>query len=52
MELFAVTDDRFMELFRAPGAVEQLQVQREALSKRCSTLSNCLDEFRALARSI
>ncbi|CAM6098893.1 unnamed protein product [Calypogeia fissa] len=52
VELFAVTDDRFMEMFIAPGAVEQLELQRETLSKRCSTLSNCLNEFRALARSI
>ena len=51
LELFAVDDGVFMEMFVAPGAMENLQKEQAALEKRCSMLKACLQEFRSLARS-
>ncbi|BBN12118.1 hypothetical protein MPTK1_5g17520 [Marchantia polymorpha subsp. ruderalis] len=52
VELFATTDERFMEMFVAPEALEKLQKERDVLYKHCLTLSNCLEEFRTLACSL
>ncbi|KAL3682881.1 hypothetical protein R1sor_000903 [Riccia sorocarpa] len=52
VELFATTDEKFMQMFIAPGSLEKLQSKRETLSKHCLTLSNSLEEFRTLACSL
>ncbi|KAL2611519.1 hypothetical protein R1flu_023211 [Riccia fluitans] len=52
VELFATTDEKFMQMFIAPGALEKLQNERETLSKHCLTLSTSLEEFRTLACSL
>ncbi|GLJ31047.1 hypothetical protein SUGI_0621300 [Cryptomeria japonica] len=50
LELFAVTDETFMDMFVAPGAVDQLQNELQTTQKRHKTLQSCLNEFRNLAR--
>ncbi len=50
LELFAVTDETFMDMFVAPGAVDQLQNELQSTQKRHKTLQSCLNEFRNLAR--
>lgn len=52
VEVFGVSDDKFLEMFVAPGAVEKLENERAVLQKRCATLQTCLQEFRTLARSL
>lgn len=52
LELFAVSDTQFMEMFVAPGAIEQIQKEQAALQKRSMTLKACLQEFRNLSRSL
>jgi hypothetical protein len=34
MELFAVNDEKFMDMFVAPGAIEGIQTERQSLQKR------------------
>ncbi|EFJ18064.1 hypothetical protein SELMODRAFT_113285 [Selaginella moellendorffii] len=52
LELFAVSDEQFMDMFVAPGMLEQLENERASLQKRYKTLRSCLHEFRTLARSL
>ncbi|MCO5548056.1 hypothetical protein L7F22_001512 [Adiantum nelumboides] len=52
LKLFAVSDADFMEMFVAPGAMEQLQKEQASLLKRDTTLKACLHEFRNLARAL
>ena len=52
MEVFGVSDDKFLEMFVAPGAIEQLEQEYAALQKRSTTLLACLHEFRTLAHSL
>lgn len=52
LELFAVTDATFMDMFVAPGAVDLLRNERHVMQKRQKTLQSCLNEFRNLARSL
>lgn len=51
-ELFAVSDDQFLKMFVAPGAIENLESERQSLLKRSTTLQTCLNEFRRLAWSL
>eukprot|EP01018_Ginkgo_biloba_P010218 Gb_33015 [translate_table: standard] len=52
LELFAVSDETFMDMFVAPGAVDLLQNERQSIEKRMKTLQSCLNEFRNLARAL
>jgi hypothetical protein len=52
LQLFAVSDEKFLDMFVAPGAIEKLEAERMVLQKRCNTLHTCLAEFRTLARSL
>ncbi|KAG0589894.1 hypothetical protein KC19_1G056300 [Ceratodon purpureus] len=52
MEVFGVTDDKFLEMFVAPGAIEKLEREHAILQKRSMTLLTCLHEFRTLAHSL
>ncbi|MCO5613342.1 hypothetical protein L7F22_067618 [Adiantum nelumboides] len=52
LKLFAVSDADFMEMFVAPGAMEQLQKEQASLLKRDTTLKACLHEFKNLARAL
>ncbi|KAE9616993.1 putative dynamin GTPase [Lupinus albus] len=52
LDLFAVSDDKFMDMFVAPGAIDLLQNERELLMKRQKTLHSCLNEFKNIARAL
>ncbi|KAG0495058.1 hypothetical protein HPP92_006052 [Vanilla planifolia] len=52
LDLFAVDDDKFMDMFVAPGAVDVLQSERQSLQKREKILQSCLNEFKNIARSL
>ncbi|MFS7976743.1 putative Dynamin superfamily [Helianthus anomalus] len=52
MDLFAVKDEKFMEMFDAPGAIAILQNERESLLKRQKTLHSCLTKFKLVATSL
>ncbi|XP_076943792.1 dynamin-related protein 5A-like [Bidens hawaiensis] len=52
LDLFAVNDEKFMDMFVAPGAIDILQNERESLHKRQKILHSCLTEFKSVARSL
>ncbi|XP_021722822.1 dynamin-related protein 5A-like [Chenopodium quinoa] len=52
MDLFAVNDEKFMEMFVAPGAIDILQNERQSLQKRQKVLQSCLNEFKSVARTL
>ncbi|KAI0491571.1 hypothetical protein KFK09_025831 [Dendrobium nobile] len=52
LELFAVTDENFMDMFVAPGAIDVLQNERQSLQKREKILQSCLNEFKNIARAL
>ncbi|KAJ6417171.1 hypothetical protein OIU84_002971 [Salix udensis] len=52
LDLFAVNDEKFMDMFVAPGAIDVLQNERQSLQKRQKTLQSCLNEFKSLARAL
>ncbi|XP_031479930.1 dynamin-related protein 5A [Nymphaea colorata] len=52
LDLFAVNDERFMDMFVAPGAVDVLRNERESLQKRQKILQSCLTEFKNVARAL
>ncbi|XP_057531218.1 dynamin-related protein 5A [Amaranthus tricolor] len=52
MDLFAVNDEKFMDMFVAPGAIDILQNERQSLKKRQKSLQSCLDEFKSVARTL
>ncbi|KAI7746674.1 hypothetical protein M8C21_018286, partial [Ambrosia artemisiifolia] len=52
LDLFAVKDEKFMDMFVAPGAIDMLQNERESLLKRQKTLHSCLTEFKLVATSL
>lgn len=52
IDLFAVSDEKFMDMFEAPGAVDALQEERQSLYKREKTLQSCLHEFKNIAKSL
>ncbi|KAM1041640.1 hypothetical protein ACFX2I_030769 [Malus domestica] len=52
LDLFAVSDEKFMDMFVVPGAIDVLQNERQSLQKRQKTLQSCLNEFKTLARAL
>ncbi|KAK9060447.1 hypothetical protein SSX86_021151 [Deinandra increscens subsp. villosa] len=52
LDLFAVNDEKFMDMFVAPGAIDILQNERQSLHKRQKILHSCLTEFKSVARSL
>jgi hypothetical protein len=51
-ELFAVNDDKFMDMFVSPGAVDSIQNERQSLLKRQKILLSCLSEFKNISRAL
>ncbi|KAF8409233.1 hypothetical protein HHK36_005307 [Tetracentron sinense] len=52
LDLFAVNDEKFMDMFVAPGAIGVLQNERQSLHKRQKILQSCLHEFKNIARGL
>lgn len=52
LDLFALNDVKFMDMFVAPGAIDVLQNEREFLQKRQKILQSCLNEFKDVTRSL
>lgn len=52
IDLFAVNDEKFMEMFVAPGAIDVLQNEMQSLQKRQKVLQCCLNEFKSVARTL
>ncbi|CAI0381978.1 unnamed protein product [Linum tenue] len=52
LELFAATDDKFMEMFVAPGAIDVLTNERQSLQKRQKILQSCLTEFKTISQTL
>lgn len=52
LDLFAVNDEKFMDMFVAPGAIDILQNERQSLHKRQKILHSCLNEFKTVARTL
>lgn len=52
LELFAVNDEKFMDMFVAPGAIDVLQSEKQSLQKRQKTLQSCLNEFKTVAQTL
>ncbi|XP_058095422.1 dynamin-related protein 5A [Magnolia sinica] len=52
LDLFAVNDEKFMDMFVAPGAIDVLQSERQSLQKRQKILQSCLTEFKNIARAL
>lgn len=52
LDLFAVNDEKFMDMFVAPGAIDILQNERQSLEKRQKILQSCLNEFKSVARAL
>lgn len=52
LDLFAVNDEKFMDMFVAPGAIDILQNERQSLQKRQKILNSCLNEFKTVARAL
>ncbi|XP_057968663.1 dynamin-related protein 5A [Malania oleifera] len=50
LDLFAVNDEKFMDMFVAPDAIDMLQNERQSLQKRQKILQSCLNEFKSIAR--
>ncbi|KAJ4821197.1 Dynamin-like [Rhynchospora pubera] len=51
-ELFAVTDEKFMNMFVAPDAIERIQTEQQSLQKRQKILQSCLAEFKNISLSL
>ncbi|KAH7844372.1 hypothetical protein Vadar_027279 [Vaccinium darrowii] len=52
LDLFAVNDEKFMDMFVAPGAIDILQNEQQSLHKRQKILHSCLKEFKTVARTL
>ncbi|KAJ8747566.1 hypothetical protein K2173_014350 [Erythroxylum novogranatense] len=52
LDLFAVSDEKFMDMFVAPGAIDVLQNEKQSLQKRQKILQSCLNEFKSVARAL
>ncbi|GAB4846436.1 Dynamin- protein 5A [Ancistrocladus abbreviatus] len=52
LDLFAVDDEKFMDMFVAPGAIDVLQNERQSLQKRQKILQSCLNEFKSIAQTL
>ncbi|KAK9078242.1 hypothetical protein SSX86_002299 [Deinandra increscens subsp. villosa] len=51
-DLFGVKDEKFMDMFVAPGAIDILHSERESLQKLQKMLHSCLTEFKSVATSL
>jgi hypothetical protein len=51
-ELFAVNDEKFMDMFVAPGSVDAIQNERQSLLKRQKILMSCLHDFKNISRTL
>ncbi|KAG8364931.1 hypothetical protein BUALT_Bualt18G0050000 [Buddleja alternifolia] len=52
LDLFAVGDEKFMDMFIMPGAIDVLQNERQSLQKRQKLLHSCLNDFKSVARAL
>ncbi|MBA0792068.1 hypothetical protein Gohar_016595 [Gossypium harknessii] len=52
LDLFAVNDEKFMDMFIAPDAIEVQHKERQSLQKRQKILQSCLNEFKNVARAL
>ena len=52
VDLFAVDDEKFMNMFLMPGVVDFLRNEQQNLLKRQKILHSCLNEFRNIARTL
>lgn len=52
IDLFAVTDQEFMGMFTAAGAVHNLQAKRDVMQRRLDGLQKCRTEFAELAKML
>ena len=52
LELFAVKDDKFMNMFVSPGAAHAIQNECESLLKRQKTFVSCLNEFKNISSTL
>ncbi|KAL0301188.1 UNVERIFIED_CONTAM: Dynamin-related protein 5A [Sesamum radiatum] len=52
LELFAVSDEKFMDMFVVPGAINVLQNEKQTLQKRQKLLHSCLNDFKNVARAL
>ncbi|XP_019153811.1 PREDICTED: dynamin-related protein 5A [Ipomoea nil] len=52
LDLFAVNDEKFMDMFVSPGSIDILQNERQSLHKRQKMLHSCLNEFKSVARGL
>ncbi|RAL45472.1 hypothetical protein DM860_014861 [Cuscuta australis] len=52
LDLFAVSDEKFMDMFVSPGTIDVLESERQSLQKRQKTLNSCLNEFKSVARGL
>ncbi|MBA0705483.1 hypothetical protein Golax_017674 [Gossypium laxum] len=52
LDLFAVNDEKFMDMFIAPDAIEMQHNERQSLQKRQKILQSCLNEFKNVARAL
>ena len=52
MELFAVNDETFMDMFIAHSAMDFLRNERQVTQKHLNILQYCLNKFWNLARAL
>ncbi|KAK1274929.1 Dynamin-related protein 5A [Acorus gramineus] len=52
LDLFAVADEKFMDMFVDPAAMDLLQNECHSLHKRQKILQSCLNEFKSISRAL
>ncbi|KAK9024512.1 hypothetical protein V6N11_004671 [Hibiscus sabdariffa] len=52
LDLFALNDEKFMDMFVSPAAIDALQHKRQSLQYRQKVLLSCLTEFKNIARAL
>ncbi|XP_072955811.1 dynamin-related protein 5A isoform X2 [Typha angustifolia] len=52
LDLFALNDEKFLDMFVAPGAIDILQSERQSLHKRQKILQSCLNEFKNISLAL
>ncbi|CAH9099973.1 unnamed protein product [Cuscuta europaea] len=52
LDLFAVSDENFMDMFVSPGTIDVLESERQSLQKRQKILHTCLNEFKNVAKGL
>ncbi|XP_051128749.1 dynamin-related protein 5A [Andrographis paniculata] len=50
VDLFGVKDEKFMDMFVAPEAMDALENEKQSLQKRQKILHSCLNEFKNVAK--